>query len=76
MIARFVEQAGMTPPFKDVPVDESKLNPLFVQSLNLPAEVAMTPDELYASAKSNRTSAEFPRKHLPPAQQLKRSWLT
>jgi multiple sugar transport system substrate-binding protein len=44
MIARFVEQAGMTPPLKDVPVDASKLNPLFVQSLNLPAEVAETPD--------------------------------
>ncbi len=46
MIARFVEQAGMTPPLKDVPVDASKLNPLFVQSLNMPAEVAMTPDAL------------------------------
>jgi multiple sugar transport system substrate-binding protein len=46
MIARFVEQAGMTPPLKDVPVDASKLNPLFVQSLNLPAEVAITPDLL------------------------------
>ena len=43
-IARFVEQAGMTPPLKDVPVDASKLNPLFAQSLNLPAEVAMQPD--------------------------------
>jgi multiple sugar transport system substrate-binding protein len=46
MIARFVEQAGMTPPLKDVPVDASKLNPLFVQSLTLPAEVAITPDLL------------------------------
>jgi multiple sugar transport system substrate-binding protein len=45
MIARFVEQAGMTPPLIDVPVDEGKLNPLFVQSLSLPAEVAMTPDD-------------------------------
>jgi multiple sugar transport system substrate-binding protein len=44
MIARFVEQAGMTPPLLDVPVDASKLNPLFVQSLTMPAEVAMTPD--------------------------------
>jgi multiple sugar transport system substrate-binding protein len=44
MIARFVEQAGMTPPLKDVPVDTSKLNPLFVQSLSMPVEVAMTPD--------------------------------
>jgi ABC-type glycerol-3-phosphate transport system substrate-binding protein len=33
MIARFVEQAGMTPPLKDVPVDESTLDPLFLQSL-------------------------------------------
>jgi multiple sugar transport system substrate-binding protein len=46
MIARFVEQAGMTPPLTDVPVDSSKLNPLFVQSLSLPAEVAITPDLL------------------------------
>ncbi len=36
MIARFVEQSGMVPPLADVPVDESKLNPLFVQSLSLP----------------------------------------
>jgi len=50
MIARFVELAGMTPPLKDVPVDASKLNPLFVQSLDLPAEVAMTPD-LYMPTK-------------------------
>ena len=50
MIARFVEQAGMTPPLKDVSVDASKLNPLFVQSLTLPAEVAETPD-LYMPAK-------------------------
>lgn len=34
MIARFVEQAGMVSPYKTTPVDESKLNPLFVQSLN------------------------------------------
>jgi multiple sugar transport system substrate-binding protein len=47
MIARFVEQAGMTPPLKDVPVDQSKLNPLFLQSLNLPAEVAIQPDLLF-----------------------------
>ncbi len=44
MIARFVEQAGMTPPLIDVPVDAAKLNPLFVQSLSLPGEVAETPD--------------------------------
>jgi multiple sugar transport system substrate-binding protein len=33
MIARFVEQAGMTSPLKETPVDESKLNPLFAQSV-------------------------------------------
>jgi len=44
MIARFVEQAGMTPPLKDVPVDATKLNPLFAQSLNMSAEVAIQPD--------------------------------
>jgi len=44
MIARFVEQAGMTPPLKDVPVDPAKLNPLFSQSLTFGVEVAKTPD--------------------------------
>ncbi len=44
MIARFVEQAGMTPPLKDVPVDQTKLNPLFAQSLTMKVEVAETPD--------------------------------
>jgi multiple sugar transport system substrate-binding protein len=44
MIARFVEQAGMTPPLKDVPVDESALNSLFVQSLDMPVDVVMTQD--------------------------------
>jgi len=44
MVARFVEQAGMTPPLVDVPVDAEKLNPLFVQSLGLTGEVAETPD--------------------------------
>jgi multiple sugar transport system substrate-binding protein len=34
MIARFVEQAGMTSPLKETPVDESKLNSLFAQTLN------------------------------------------
>ena len=48
-IARFVEQAGMTPPLKDVPVDASKLNPLFVQSLTMPVEIAMTPDDFFPS---------------------------
>jgi multiple sugar transport system substrate-binding protein len=32
-IARFVEQSGMTSPLKETPVDESKLNPLFVQTM-------------------------------------------
>ena len=44
MIARLVEQAGMTPPLKDVPVDESKINSLFAQSLSINAEVAETFD--------------------------------
>jgi len=44
MIARFVEQAGMTPPLKDVPTDPAKLNPLFAQSLKMDTEVAKTPD--------------------------------
>jgi multiple sugar transport system substrate-binding protein len=33
MIARFVEQAGMTSPLKETPVDASKLNSLFAQTL-------------------------------------------
>jgi multiple sugar transport system substrate-binding protein len=53
IIARFVEQAGMTPPLKDVPFDQSKLNPLFVQSLNLPAEVAIQPDLLFPDKVQN-----------------------
>ena len=75
MIARFVEQAGMTPPMKDVPVDQAKLNPLFVQSLTLPVK---SPRRRTFSCrpKSNRTLRKFPRKHLPLAQQLKRSSLT
>ena len=44
MIARFVEQAGMTPPLKEVAVDPTKLNPLFAQSLTMKVEVAETPD--------------------------------
>jgi multiple sugar transport system substrate-binding protein len=44
MIARFVEQAGMTPPLKEVPVDESALNPLFVQSLGLDVDIVPTQD--------------------------------
>jgi multiple sugar transport system substrate-binding protein len=34
MIARFVEQAGMTSPLKETPVDASKLNPLFAQTVS------------------------------------------
>lgn len=44
MMARFVEVAGMTPPLKDVPVDNSKLNPLFVQSLSFQVEPVESPD--------------------------------
>jgi multiple sugar transport system substrate-binding protein len=44
MIARFVEQAGMNPSIKNVEVDESKLNPLFAQTLNLNAEVVAISD--------------------------------
>jgi multiple sugar transport system substrate-binding protein len=32
-IALFVEAAGMTSPLKETPVDESKLNPLFLQTI-------------------------------------------
>ncbi len=44
IIERFVEQAGMTPPIKNVPVDQSKVNSLFAQSLTMNVEVAETPD--------------------------------
>jgi multiple sugar transport system substrate-binding protein len=44
MIARFVEAAGMTPPIKNVTVDQTKVNPLFLQSLSMQVEVAETPD--------------------------------
>jgi multiple sugar transport system substrate-binding protein len=47
IMARFVENSGMTPALIDVPVDASKLNPLFVQSLTMPVEVAMTPDDFF-----------------------------
>lgn len=43
MIARLVEQSSMPPPLKEVQVDESKLNPLFVQSLKLADKVTMMP---------------------------------
>lgn len=32
-IARFVEETGMTPPMKEIPIDDSKANPLFFQTL-------------------------------------------
>ncbi len=38
-IARFVEDGAMIPPITGVEVDESKLNPLFVESLALPEKV-------------------------------------
>ncbi len=46
MIARFVEGAGMTSPLKETPVDESKLDPLFIQSMEFAddVEVAELPD--------------------------------
>jgi multiple sugar transport system substrate-binding protein len=65
MIARFVEQAGMTPPLNDVPVDASKLNPLFVQSLNMPAEVAETPD-LFLPAKVQPDMARISQEAFTP----------
>lgn len=44
MIARFVEQAGMNPSINGVKVDESKINPLFAQTLDLDAEVVTISD--------------------------------
>jgi multiple sugar transport system substrate-binding protein len=44
MIARFVEQAGMNPSITGVTVDESKLNPLFAQTLDMDAEVVAISD--------------------------------
>ncbi len=44
MIARFVEQAGMNPSINGVKVDESKLNPLFAQTLDMDAEVVIISD--------------------------------
>lgn len=44
MIGRLVEQAGMTPSIKTVVVDESKLNPLFAQTLTMDAEVVFILD--------------------------------
>ena len=34
-IARFVEETGMAPSLEGIEVDESKVNPLFIQSLSL-----------------------------------------
>jgi multiple sugar transport system substrate-binding protein len=39
IMARFVEQAAMTSPLKETPVDESKLDPLFVQSVQFGDDV-------------------------------------
>jgi multiple sugar transport system substrate-binding protein len=44
MIGRLVEQAGMSPSIKTVTVDESKLNPLFAQTLHMNAEVVFILD--------------------------------
>ncbi|HTZ00364.1 MAG TPA: extracellular solute-binding protein [Rhodocyclaceae bacterium] len=65
MIERFVEQAGMTPPINDVKVDQSKLNPLFLQSLNMQAEVAETPD-LYLPAKVGTDFARISQEAFTP----------
>jgi ABC-type glycerol-3-phosphate transport system substrate-binding protein len=39
IMGRFVEQAAMTSPLKETPVDESKLDPLFVQSIQFGDDV-------------------------------------
>ena len=39
IMARFVEQAAMTSPLKETPVDESKLDPLFVESNQILGDV-------------------------------------
>jgi len=44
VIAQFVEDSAMVPSIADVPVDESALNPLFNESLQLDTEVAQLPD--------------------------------
>ncbi len=54
MIARFVEQAGMNPSITGVTVDESKLNPLFAQTLNMDAEVVDDLRRVYARRSQNR----------------------
>lgn len=56
MIARFVEQTGMVPPLANVPVDESVLNPLFVQSLSLAENTSFPyPTELVTPASAADT---------------------
>lgn len=42
IMARFVEQAAMTSPLKETLVDETKLDPLFVQSINFLGDVEVT----------------------------------
>lgn len=39
-VVKFVEQSGMIPPYAGLEVDESVLNPLFVDSLSLPFDVS------------------------------------
>ena len=39
IMARFVEQAAITSPLKETPVDESKLDPLFVESNEILGDV-------------------------------------
>jgi len=50
MIGRLVEQAGMSPSIKTVVVDESKLNPLFAQTLKMDAEVVFILDSYVPGA--------------------------
>jgi len=50
MIGRLVEQAGMSPSIKTVDVDESVLNPLFAQTLDMDAEVAFIIDSYVPGA--------------------------
>jgi multiple sugar transport system substrate-binding protein len=46
IIARFVYAAGMTPPIKDITIDQSKLSPLVAQAFNLTSigDTPATPD--------------------------------
>lgn len=46
-MVKFVEETGMVPPYKNLDVDESALNPLFVKSLSLPESITyVIPAEL------------------------------